>query len=96
MQPDSTPSPPDRDLERDWFWTGVPAGFIVAVFAGVAWFAAGFWVALVVALVLLVAGAVWAGRDGAQCRAMFSVGSLILLVPSLIVEFIVIHHILGR
>jgi hypothetical protein len=86
----------DLDLERDWFWTGVPAGFIVAVFAAAGWFVAGFWIALIIAVVLVVAGAVWSGRDGAQCRAMFTLGSLILLVPGLIVEFVVIHHYLGR
>jgi hypothetical protein len=96
VQPDSTPPRANLDLERDWFWTGVPAGFIVAVFAALGWFVAGFWVALAVTVVLVLAGVVWSGRDGKQCRAMFTVGSLILLLPGLIVEFVVIHHVLGR
>lgn len=96
VQPDATPPRADLDLERDWFWTGVPAGFIIGVFAAIGWFVAGAWVALVIAVVFLIAGAVWSGRDGGQCRAMFTIGSLILLVPSLIVEFVVIHHYLGR
>lgn len=96
MQPDRPQPPADLDLERDWFWTGVPGGFIIGVLAALGWLLAGGWVALVVAVVLVIAGAVWSGRDGAQCRAMFSVGSLILLVPSLIVEYVVIHVYLGR
>jgi hypothetical protein len=96
VQPDSTPPPKDLDLERDWFWTGVPAGFIIAVFAAVAWLVAGFWVAFIVAVAFVVAGAVWAGRDGGQCRTMFTLGSLLFLLPGLLVEFVVIHHYLGR
>jgi hypothetical protein len=96
VQPDSTPPRADLDLERDWFWTGIPAGFIIAVFAAAAWLLAGWWAALVVAVVLVVAGAVWSGRDGGQCRAMFTIGSLILLAPSLVVEWVVIHHFLNR
>lgn len=96
VQPDSSSPPANLDLERDWFWTGVPAGFIVGVFAAIGWFLAGAWVALIIAIVFVVAGAVWSGRDGKQCRAMFTIGSLVLLLPSLIVEFVVIHHYLGR
>lgn len=73
----------------------MPAGFIVGVLSLLVWRLAGLIIGLVFLVLVDGAGAVWAGRDGAQCRTMFTLGSLLLLLPTFIVGFVIVRHVVS-
>jgi hypothetical protein len=84
----SSPEPPtgaQPDPANEWFWTGVPAGFILGVVGILLWVLLGFWIGLVIVLAVVAVGARIAIRDGQESLQKYLLGTAVLLVPAAIV-----------
>jgi len=84
----SSPEPPpgaQPDPANEWFWTGVPAGFILAVLGILLWIFVGFWIGLLIVLALVGVGGRIAMRDGPESLQKYLMGTGVLLVPAAIV-----------
>jgi hypothetical protein len=84
------------DPASEWFWTGVPAGFILGVIGTVLWLLVGFWLGSLVVLAAVGFGARLALRDGQQSLVRYLVGTAVFLVPIAIVYLAFIKSLLGR
>jgi hypothetical protein len=92
----NSPEPPPGappDPAKEWFWTGVPAGFILGVIGILLWVFLGFWIGLVIILALVAVGARIAVRDGPESVQKYLLGTAVLLVPAAIVYLAFIRTI---
>ena len=84
----ATPDVPERneaDTAHEWFWTGVPAGFILGVIGMVLWLLIGFWLGALIVLVIVGLGGRLAWRDGQDSLVRYLGGTAVLLVPAAII-----------
>jgi hypothetical protein len=79
------PDPDGLDTAHEWFWTGIPAGFILAVIGGVLWLILDFWLSALVVLVVVGLGARVANRDGQESLIRYLAGTAVLLVPGFVI-----------
>jgi hypothetical protein len=82
QQPQARPEP---DPANEWFWTGVPAGFILGVIGVLLWLLLGFWIGALIILAIVALGGRLAWRDGQDSLVRYLTGTAILLVPAAII-----------
>lgn len=85
---------PQPDPANEWFWTGVPAGFILAVVGLVLWVLLGFWIGALIILAVVAIGGRIAIRDGQDSLVKYLLGTAVLLVPGAIVYLAFIRSLL--
>jgi hypothetical protein len=73
------------DPANEWFWTGVPAGFILGVIGVLLWLLLGFWIGALIILAIVGLGGRLAWRDGQESLVRYLAGTAVLLVPAAIV-----------
>jgi hypothetical protein len=91
QQPSTGPGPSSgSDPANEWFWTGVPAGFILGVIGVILSLILGFWIGALIILVIVALGGRLAWRDGQESLVRYLAGTAILLIPAAIVYLVVI------
>lgn len=96
MDTDQPAVTPPGDPAREWFWTGVPAGFIFSIVGLVVWAVLGLWPSVVLVVALVAATAWLPCRDGTHCLTRYVAGVAVLLVPAAVVYTVFIRAVLGR
>jgi hypothetical protein len=94
VDPQQPPTGPEPDPANEWFWTGIPAGFILGVIGVFLWLLLGFWIGALIILAAVAFGGRLAWRDGQESLVRYLAGTAILLVPAAIIYLAVIKPLL--